>query len=209
VLRADFLWIPAARKAGLKNVVFFQFSQPGCPQLCTVNLFIYHLKFRIMKKQINEAVNHLFDEKVQLTGVVEYGVSWADLSTGKIPPPPEGARFDLSFEGELYGETINGKIKGVDFLEVRADGRFMLNIQATILTDDGESIALYEEGLLTPQANGRPADLHLNMKFATHSDQYGWLNKTSVWGIGQADMSRGMVTVSAFGSQTAPVAILN
>jgi hypothetical protein len=157
-----------------------------------------------MTRQLNEAVTHLFDETVHLTGIVEYGISWTDLLSGKVQPPPEGARFDLSFQGELRGDALTGKIKGVDFLEIRADGRFMLNIQATIVTDDGEAIALREDGVLTPGNAGEPAGLHLNMQFSTHSEKYGWLNKIQVWGIGKVHMQEGRVEVSAFAASTVP-----
>lgn len=155
-----------------------------------------------MQTKMNEAVTHLFDERVHLTGVIEYGVSWSDMLSGKVKLPEEGARFDLAFEGELSGENIQGKIKGVDFLEVRADGRFMLNIQATIITNDGETIALHEDGVLTPGEGMPSADLHLTMKFSTHSKKYGWLNKIHVWGIGSVNMAIGEVEVSAFAGKS-------
>jgi len=152
----------------------------------------------LMKKHIQDAVLHLFDEQVRLTGVTEYGLSWADLTSGGIAPPPEGARFDIAFEGEVAGERLNGRIRGIDYLEVRADGRFILDIRATIITDDGELIALREDGVLTPSPGAPSASLHLNMTFTTHSPRYAWLNKQQVWAIGQADMVRGAVTVRAY-----------
>ena len=158
---------------------------------------------------MNEAIAHLFDEQVHLTGVIEYGISWSDLIAGKVMIPPQGARFDISFEGTLKGEQINGQIRGVDFLEVRADGRFMLNIQATILTNDGESIALHEDGVLTPQQDTGKADLFLNMKFACHSEKYNWLNKTNAWAYGQVEMAKGEVVVSAYSDSRVTEPILN
>jgi len=155
-----------------------------------------------MVQQINEpgisgAVRHLFDEEVHLTGIMEYGVSWEDLIAGQVIPPLQGARFDISFEGELHGENIRGKIKGVDYLEVRADGKFLLNIYATILTNDGETIALHETGILEPQPD-QTARLHLNMDFSTASEKYLWINAKQVWGTGQVNMAAGMVTVQGF-----------
>lgn len=160
-----------------------------------------------MKTKLNESVCHLFDETVQLTGIIEYGISWVRLTEGKAALPPEGAHFDISFEGTLAGKNLNGKIRGTDYLEVRADGRFILNIQATIITNDGESIALHEDGILTPSESGKEADLFLNMKFTTHAEKYRWLNKTNVWGIGKVDMGKGKVQVSAFAASEIPVLI--
>lgn len=139
----------------------------------------------------------VFEEEVQLTGITEYGISWDDLTSGRTAAPLQGARFDLAFEGHLSGEKINGRIKGVDYLEVRADGKFLLNIYATILTDDGETIALHETGILEPQPD-RTARLQLNMDFSTASPKYRWLNQKQVWGVAQANMALGTVSVRAF-----------
>lgn len=140
---------------------------------------------------------HLFDEQGHLTRITEYGISWADFIQGKVPPPPEGARFDLAFTGKLEGPKIKGVIDGVDYLTVRADGRFMLNIQAIITTDDGAKIAFYEEGILRPSPDG-PARLNLNMKFTTHDPRYSWLNEKQAWGAGTVDNQQGTFEVSAY-----------
>ncbi|HMQ32718.1 MAG TPA: hypothetical protein PKD53_18445, partial [Chloroflexaceae bacterium] len=67
---------------------------------------------------------HLYDLRLQLTEFVEYGVSLADLNSGRAAPPPEGTRIDLGFEGVLEGAKLSGSIRGRDYLAVRADGRF-------------------------------------------------------------------------------------
>ena len=134
----------------------------------------------------------LFEEDVQLTDFVEYGFSLQDLVEGKLPIPSEGARFDIHFEGELVGERIKGRIKGVDYLEVRADGRFFLNLQAMIRTDDGATIKVVETGI-----NNR-GDLRLNMEFHTNDQHYKWLNHTQVQGVGMADFNSGIAKVKGF-----------
>ncbi|MFO7446123.1 MAG: DUF3237 family protein [Ignavibacteriaceae bacterium] len=146
---------------------------------------------------ITSSITHIFDETVHQTTITEYGFSWKTFTSGNIQPPLQGARFDIAFEGNITGENINGVIKGVDFLEVRADGKFMLNIQATIITSDGESIALNESGVLTPDPAGY-AKLHLNMNFSTASPRYEWLNKKQVWGIGEVNMFTGIITVKGY-----------
>ncbi|HSK13283.1 MAG TPA: DUF3237 family protein [Phnomibacter sp.] len=151
-----------------------------------------------MKKQLNEMTTSLFDEQVHLTGVVEYGISWEDMLYGRVAIPPEGARFDMSFEGEIKGDLLAGKVKGIDYLEVRADGRFMLTIYATIVTHDGETIALYEEGIMDPKPGASIGNLALNLKFTTHSPKYRWLNKTNGWGLAQVFFHEGRVSVTTF-----------
>lgn len=139
----------------------------------------------------------LFDERVHLTGITEYGVGWHDLVNGEIPLPPQGVRFDIAFEGVFEGPKIRGTIRGVDYLEVRSDGRFMLNIHATLITDDGEAIAMQETGQLLPDAAGR-AQLRLAMTCTTSSPAYTWINTLPMWGVGSVDMNTGEVRVQAY-----------
>ncbi len=139
----------------------------------------------------------LFTETFELTSITEFGVSWEKLSKGELAPPPQGARFDLAFTGNLTGDRINGTLTGIDFANIRADGRFELNIQVTITTDDGASISLQEDGVLIPSPDG-PAQLFLNMKFNTGHEKYTWLNGLQVWGRGEVDQVTGKGTVSAF-----------
>ena len=114
---------------------------------------------------------YLFDESVQLTGITEYGVSWEKFVSGETSLPREGARFDIAFAGTLEGPKIKGRIEGVDYLLVRADGRPQINLQASITTDDGEKIAVEEDGILFPDPDAGPsmAQLRLNMRLTTAS----------------------------------------
>ncbi len=130
----------------------------------------------------------LFEEEVGLTAIHEFGFSWTDFVNGK-PVPPEGARFDIAFEGRVSGDRLSGTVSGVDYLEVRSDGKLLLNLQATLTTRDGERIKLTETGI---NDNG---ELRLNMHFHTASSQYRWLNKLQVWGIGRVDFASGRVHI--------------
>jgi len=151
----------------------------------------------LITQRLQEKFELLFEEEVSLTEITEYGISWDDLISDKAKIPPQGARFDIAFEGKIFGEKLNGFIKGFDYLEVRADGNFSLNIYALIITDDGEMISFKEDGILSPGDNGS-AKLNLNMRFSSASPQYNWLNKKQVWGIGEVNMIEGKVTVKGF-----------
>ena len=133
----------------------------------------------------------LFEEKVVLSDFEEYGFSMQDLVNGERIPE-EGARFDIYFEGDLIGEKINGKISGVDYLEVRADGRFFLDLHAKILTDDGAQIQVTETGI---NDNGA---LKLNMEFHTNDERYSWLNREQVLGLGTVDFNTGQAIVKGY-----------
>jgi hypothetical protein len=134
----------------------------------------------------------LFEEDVRLTDFVEFGFSMQELVEGTRPIPNEGARFDIHFEGAMVGERIKGTIKGVDYLEVRADGRFFLNLQAFIKTDDGATIKVVETGV------NSEGELRLNMIFHTNAEQYKWLNCAQVLGIGTADFNLGIAKVKGY-----------
>ena len=96
----------------------------------------------------------LYEYTPKITQVVEYGASADALISGQTPPPAEGARVDIYFEGPISGK-LNGTVKGVDYLHVRADGRCQLNIHAEITTEDGKKIALAADGVAI-QEEGSP-----------------------------------------------------
>ncbi|MBU3822068.1 DUF3237 domain-containing protein [Flavobacteriaceae bacterium XHP0103] len=133
----------------------------------------------------------LFEETINLTGLTEYGFPMCDLIAGK-PIPPEGARFDINFEGDVEGERINGKIKGIDYLEVRSDGRFFLTLHATITTSDGANIKVEEIG------NNKNGELKLFMKFHSSDKKYAWLNNQDVIGNGFVDLKSGEAKVNGY-----------
>jgi hypothetical protein len=142
----------------------------------------------------------LFDESVQLTGITEYGVSWEKFVSGEATLPLEGARFDIAFVGTLEGPKIKGRIEGVDYLLVRADGRPQINLQASITTDDGEKIAVEEDGIFFPDSDAGPsmAQLRLTMRLTTASPKYNWVNFLHIWLHGCVDMVKGEVQVKAY-----------
>jgi len=145
-----------------------------------------------MKEVIEETdLELLFEEHVVLTDFVEYGFGLQDVMEGK-PIPKSGARFDIYFEGDVIGDKISGKITGVDYLEIRPDRRFFLNLHATIITNDGASIQVEETGI-----NNQGA-LKLNMQFHTNDERYEWMNHAQVIGLGTVDFNTGKANVKGY-----------
>jgi Protein of unknown function (DUF3237) len=140
----------------------------------------------------------LYDYTVKLTGMAEYGVSFEALMAGATPPPPEGARFDIPFEGASIGPQLKGTVTGVDYLRVRADGRFELHIHAEITTDDEQKISLHADGVALPQPGSPVAGLRENVTLFTSSKVYAWVNGLQVWGTGTVDLAEQVVHVKGY-----------
>lgn len=140
----------------------------------------------------------LYEYTVSLTGITEYGVSFEGLMAGTTTPPPEGARFDVPFEGASNGPKLRGKVAGVDYLRVRADGRFELHIHAEITTDDGQKISLHADGVALPQPGSPVAGLRENVTLFTSSKAYAWVNGLQVWATGTVDLAQRVVTLKGY-----------
>lgn len=140
----------------------------------------------------------LYEYNLKITGMPEYGVSFEDLMSGKIPPPPEGARFDVVFTGEATGSKLSGKVSGVDYLHIRADGRFQLDVHAEITTEDGQKISLKADGVAIPRKDSSIADLRENVTLFSSSKDYKWVNAIQVWGIGTVDLATQSVYIAGY-----------
>jgi hypothetical protein len=140
----------------------------------------------------------LYEYTVKLTGITEYGVSFESLMAGDTAPPPEGARFDVVFEGESTGPKLKGSVTGVDYLQIRADGRFELHIHGEITTDDGTRIALFANGVAAPREGSSIADLRENVTLSTSSKDFAWVNPLQIWAIGTVDLAEQVVRIKGY-----------
>ena len=144
-----------------------------------------------------EVGDQLYKYTVKFTRVTEYGVSMEALLGGETPPP-EGARFDVAFEGSLPGPQLKGTVVGVDHLHVRADGRFQLHIHGEITTEDGEKIAWFADGVATPREGSTVADLRENVTLTTSCKGYLWLNVLQIWAVGTVDLAAQVVEITGY-----------
>ncbi len=140
----------------------------------------------------------LYEYTVQFTQVVEYGVSAEALFSGQTPPPAEGARIDVYFEGPVTGAKLNGTVKGVDYLHIRADGRAQLNIHAEITTEDGKKIALAADGVAIPEEGSPVFQLRENVTLTTSHPEYAWVNPLQIWAPGTVDVAKGEVRLKGY-----------
>ena len=151
-----------------------------------------------MDKLIYSAGELLYEAEIQFTGTVEYGLSMEAFSSGKIPIPLEGARFDQSFQGILNGPKLKGAISGTDHLTIRADGRFQMHIHAQITTEDGQNISFSSEGVTIRSEETKETLLRATVSLFTCAQAYRWLNKLQVWAVGTIDTEKGEAHVSAY-----------
>jgi hypothetical protein len=140
----------------------------------------------------------LYTVTLNITRMKEYGVSFAALSTGEVKTPVEGARFDVAFEGTATGPKLNGAAEGIDYVRVRADGRFELHIHETIRTEDGQNISVHGDGVATLRPEGGIADVRVDMTLFASSKEYTPLNQVPVRGIGTIDLAKQVIQVSAY-----------
>ena len=138
---------------------------------------------------------HEYD--LDVTGVTDYGVSLEAILAGKEKVPPQGARFDVAFEGRAKGR-LSGRVRGIDYLQMRADGRIGLDIRASIETDDGRRIALSADGVGLRHAAEPISDLFENVCLTTAAADYAWVNTRQIWGAGTVNFATGKIHIDGY-----------
>jgi hypothetical protein len=139
----------------------------------------------------------IYEYRPQVTQTVEYGVS-ADAMFAGEPPPPEGARFDLYLEGPVGGGKLNGTVRGVDYLNFRADGRAELHIHAEIVTENGKNVALEAGGVALRQGGSSLLALREHVSLRSNHAELVWVNGLEIWARGVVDVASGQVQLRAF-----------
>ena len=137
------------------------------------------------------AAEQLYEyDNVQVSGMVEYGASLQPILAGETLPPPGGLRLDVAFGGPLTG-GLNGSVLGVDYLNLRADGRLDLDIKGEITIGDGEKTALAASGVAIRQGDSMVFSLRENVQRTTASASYSWVNPLQIWGTSSVDLGSG------------------
>lgn len=139
----------------------------------------------------------IYEYELDVTGVTDYGVAMDAVLSGQAPIPPQGLRFDVAFAGRASGR-LAGRVTGVDYARMRADGRIDLDIRAVIETDAGHRIALSADGIAAPRAGEAVADLYENVALGTAVEEYAWVNARQVWGVGTVNFATGKIHVAGY-----------
>lgn len=139
----------------------------------------------------------IYEYDLDVTGMTDYGVTLDAILSGQARVPPQGVRIDVAFEGRAKGR-LTGRVRGIDYLRMRADGRVDLDIRAIVETEDGHRIALSADGVAMPRAAEPIADLLENVSLTTAAEDYTWVNTRQVWGIGTVDFATGKIHIDAY-----------
>ena len=142
--------------------------------------------------------DHLYDVTAHFTNVIEFGISLQDLLSDPVKMPPQGARFDVEFEGSVSGPKMKGKVKGTDYVYMRPDGYSRLHIHAVITTDDGVNISFSGDGTSAPSDNPSVFNLRENVTVLTADPAYAWLNQLQIWAQGSVELTKGEIKVSGY-----------
>jgi hypothetical protein len=139
----------------------------------------------------------IYEYDLNVTGVTDYGVTLQAILSGQTSVPPQGARVDIAFEGRATGR-LTGRVRGIDYLRIRTDGRIDLDIHAIVETEDGYRIALSADGVGVPRAAEPIADLRENTSLSTAAEHYAWVNTRQIWGVGTVNFATGKIHVDAY-----------
>jgi hypothetical protein len=119
----------------------------------------------------------------------------ATLQNEVIGAVPEGRRVNAYVTGgEVTGPKVTGKLRpaGGDWLTIRGDGVGIVDVRATIETNDGALIYVIYQGVLD---GGK---LRVAPRFQTAHPDYQWLNRLQCLGIGQASGERNEVSYDVY-----------
>jgi Protein of unknown function (DUF3237) len=140
----------------------------------------------------------VYEYTPSVTHIVEYGASADAVLMRMTPPPEEGARLDLYLEGPVIAGRLNGTFRGVDYLNVRADGRVELHIHAQITLEDGKTVALEAGGVGIPEPASPNYQLREHVQLTSNHPELAWVNTAEVWAHGNVDVSTRKGHVSAY-----------
>ena len=140
----------------------------------------------------------IYEYTPQVSRIVEYGASAEAVLMRTSPPPKEGARLDLYLEGRVIAGRLQGTVTGVDYLNMRADGRAELHIHGHITLEDGKKVALEAGGVAVPEGESSIFQLREHVNLTSNDPALAWVNVTEVWARGTVDVSTGQVHLRAY-----------
>jgi hypothetical protein len=128
-----------------------------------------------------------------------------------IGPVPEGIRTNFYVTGgEMHGPKITGEIRpvGADWLLIRRDGVGILDVRATMQTDNGAMIYAPLTGAADLGPDGYenflrgelPSKVSIRAvpRFQTSHPAYQWLNRLQCLNVGEIETATGTVRYDVY-----------
>jgi len=115
------------------------------------------------------SLEHLCSYKARTTDFIYFGDT------------PLGKRYDIYFEGDVTGQKLSGKMRGIDYILERSDGIAELNVRAVLITDDKVNISVQISGY---GHDGILKDTQIKM--ITGDEKYRWLMSKIIIGKGKS-----------------------
>ncbi len=154
-------------------------------------------EYRLIPVDKLQTAELIYEAVARVTEVIEYGASLEAIRAGKAAPPPEGARFDFKFEGSIDGSKLKGSAHGVDYVNIRADGRIELHIHAQLDLTDGGKVSFFAAGVGTVDAKGI-VHVRENVTLKSNSPAHAWVNSIPVWAAGTINRATGEIRVKGY-----------
>jgi hypothetical protein len=111
----------------------------------------------------------------------------------RVTDGPYGSR---TIAGVTSGSVTGPRVRGTmvtglssDWVTVRRDGMWELDVRAGFITDDGATVLYFYTGLCQPSGDGVHMSLRGAPRFQTGDERYTWLNQVQAVAIGQANVS--------------------
>lgn len=154
--------------------------------------------------------------RLQFWPELEY-TAHVDVKFGKpvvFGETPDGLRVNFYAEGGVLQGALSGRVlrNSADYMVIRRDGMGLIDIRATIETDDGARLWAHEVGLvdfgesgyqrlLSGDYQGSPR-LQTYMRLLTDSAAYAWVHRVSFLAVGTADMKELCLRYDLFAVRT-------
>ncbi len=111
-----------------------------------------------------------------------------DVERPLVKGGPSGTRSvatvtKAAFEGPNISATMPDGIAAGDWLTVRADGSFSLDVRLSLRTDDGADIYVSYVGVGVRTDDG--VTIRTSPRFETGDEKYAWLNNAFTVGMGR------------------------
>jgi hypothetical protein len=133
-----------------------------------------------------------------------------------IGQTPIGLRVDYYGQpGTVRGGVINATVleNAADYLIVRPDGIGLIDVHATLKTDDGAMITSAYVGLIDFGVDGYARmlagdyptlpPLQISPRLMTEHPRYLWMNRTYFLGVGSVDMKAAVLSYDVYAVRTA------